>query len=90
MSGAEHYARDMVGYGKTTPAACWPNNARVAVQFVLNYEEGGENCILHGDKTSEWLLSEIVGAAPLPGMIDLLGKVSSHSQSFSCVQGFAT
>ncbi|MEQ9567249.1 MAG: allantoinase, partial [Pseudomonadales bacterium] len=44
------YARDLIGYGDTPPQANWPNKARVAVQFVLNYEEGGENCVLHGDK----------------------------------------
>ena len=61
------YPRDMVGYGRTPPAADWPNRARVAVQFVINYEEGGENNILHGDAASEAFLSEIVGAAPWPG-----------------------
>ncbi len=58
----QNYARDLIGYGDTPPKANWPNKARVAVQFVLNYEEGGENCILHGDKASEAFLSEIVGA----------------------------
>ena len=56
------YPRDLVGYGPTLPAADWPNGARLAVQFVVNYEEGGENAILHGDKASEAFLSEIVGA----------------------------
>ena len=59
--------RDMHGYGQTPPAAQWPGEARVAVQFVLNYEEGGENCVLHGDAASEAFLSEIVGAAQWPG-----------------------
>ena len=63
----EAYPRDMVGYGRTPPFADWPNGARVAVQFVINYEEGGENNILHGDAASEAFLSEIVGAAPWPG-----------------------
>ena len=58
----------MIGYGRTPPFADWPNDARVAVQFVINYEEGGENNILHGDAASEAFLSEIVGAAPWPGM----------------------
>ena len=58
----------MVGYGRTPPFADWPGKARVAVQFVINYEEGGENNILHGDAASEAFLSEIVGAAPWPGM----------------------
>ena len=57
------YPRDMIGYGQTPPNAAWPGGANIAVQFVLNYEEGGENCILHGDAASEAFLSEIVGAA---------------------------
>jgi len=61
------YPRDMIGYGRNSPAAAWPNGARVALQFVINYEEGGENNILHGDKASEAFLSEIVGAQPWPG-----------------------
>ena len=62
------YPRDMLGYGATPPQANWPNKAKIAVQFVINYEEGGENCVLHGDKASEAFLSEIVGAAPLEGV----------------------
>lgn len=58
----EKYPRDMVGYGRRLPAVQWPGNARIAIQFVLNYEEGGENCVLHGDAQSESYLSEIVGA----------------------------
>jgi OHCU decarboxylase len=61
------YPRDLVGYGRDVPHAQWPNGARVAVQFVINYEEGGENCLLHGDGQSEAFLSEIVGAAQWPG-----------------------
>lgn len=60
------YPRDLVGYGDRPPFADWPGGARVAVQFVLNYEEGGENCVLHGDAASEQFLSEIVGAAAFP------------------------
>jgi putative urate catabolism protein len=60
------YPRDLVGYGRNVPHANWPGTARVAVQFVLNYEEGGENCVLHGDAGSEQFLSEIVGAAAYP------------------------
>jgi len=56
------YPRDMIGYGAQPTAANWPNNARLALQFVINYEEGGENNILHGDKGSETFLSEIIGA----------------------------
>lgn len=57
-------SRDFIGYGQTPPAACWPGGARIAVQFVVNYEEGGENCILYGDSHSESFLSEIIGATP--------------------------
>jgi putative urate catabolism protein len=60
------YPRDLVGYGRNPPHPRWPGDARVAVQFVLNYEEGGENCVLHGDPGSEQFLSEIVGAAAYP------------------------
>lgn len=56
------YPRDMKGYGQNPPAANWPGKARIAVQFVINYEEGGENNILHGDRASETFLSEIIGA----------------------------
>ncbi len=61
------YPRDLIGHGRNPPHANWPNGARIAVQFVINYEEGGENCILHGDAASEAFLSEIVGAAAWPG-----------------------
>ncbi len=70
MSLAQHgpaYPRDMIGYGRRPPNAAWPGGARVAVQFVINYEEGGENNILHGDAASEAFLSEIIGAAPFAG-----------------------
>lgn len=56
------YPRDLVGYGSNPPYANWPGNARIAVQFVLNYEEGAENSVLHGDTGSEQFLSEIIGA----------------------------
>ncbi|MGB8623523.1 MAG: allantoinase PuuE, partial [Paracoccaceae bacterium] len=61
------YPRDMQGHGANPPDPRWPGGARIAVQFVINYEEGGENNILHGDAASEAFLSEIVGAAPWPG-----------------------
>ncbi len=64
----ERYPRDLIGYGQTPPHPHWPNQARIAVQFVINYEEGGENCILHGDEASEAFLSEVVGALPWPGL----------------------
>lgn len=63
----KRYPRDMTGYGSKPPAANWPNGAKIAVQIVLNYEEGGENNILHGDAASEAFLSEITGAAAWPG-----------------------
>jgi len=62
------YPRDLAGYGQHPPHAQWPNGARIAVQFVVNFEEGGENCILHGDPASEAFLSEIVGATAYPGV----------------------
>ena len=61
------YPRDLVGYGQNPPLAKWPNKARLAVQFVINFEEGGENCVLHGDEASEAFLSEIVGAQAYVG-----------------------
>ncbi|PCD77144.1 allantoinase PuuE [Pseudothioclava arenosa] len=61
------YPRDMRGYGATPPDPRWPGAARVAISLVLNYEEGGENCVLHGDAGSEAFLSDIAGAAPWPG-----------------------
>ncbi|SLN53834.1 Uric acid degradation bifunctional protein [Falsiruegeria litorea R37] len=64
---APRYPRNMIGYGATPPKAQWPGGAKIAVQIVLNYEEGGENCLLHGDEASEAFLSEIVGAAQWPG-----------------------
>ncbi len=64
----DSYPRDLVGYGRNPPDPRWPGEARVAVQFVLNYEEGGENCVLHGDAASEAFLSEITGAQPLKGV----------------------
>ena len=61
------YPRDMRGYGQQPPDAEWPGGARTAVQFVINFEEGGENCVLHGDTASEAFLSEIVDATPIEG-----------------------
>ena len=60
------YPRDMIGYGRNPPRAQWPGGARVALQFVLNYEEGGESSVLHGDRGSEQFLSEIIGAQSYP------------------------
>jgi len=61
------YPRDMVGYGEHPPNADWPGGARIAVQFVLNYEEGAERSVLHGDEVAEYFLSEMVGAQPVAG-----------------------
>jgi len=68
IESLNHYQRNMTGYGIGSIHPQWPNKSRVALQFVLNYEEGGENCILHGDKASEAFLSEIVGAKPYDGV----------------------
>jgi putative urate catabolism protein len=67
MTTNTEYPRDLHGYGPDPPAADWPGNARLALQFVINYEEGGECCILHGDEASEMFLSEIVGATAYAG-----------------------
>ncbi|MGG6429060.1 allantoinase PuuE [Acetobacter ghanensis] len=64
---SQTYPRDMIGYGATPPDAQWPGGARIAVQFVINYEEGAENCILHGDRGSEAFLSEMVGTSSIAG-----------------------
>jgi peptidoglycan/xylan/chitin deacetylase (PgdA/CDA1 family) len=61
------YPRDLRGYGRNPPDPHWPGHARVAVQFVVNFEEGGENNILHGDRASEAFLSDVLGAQPWPG-----------------------
>jgi putative urate catabolism protein len=61
----DEYPRDLCGYGSQIPDVNWPGDARIAVQFVINYEEGAENCVLHGDAASEAFLSEMVGAHPI-------------------------
>ena len=66
MTSNPTYPRDLVGYGRNPPHADWPGRARIAVQFVLNYEEGGEHCVLHGDAGSEQFLSELFNAASYP------------------------
>ncbi len=71
MTAPNDYPRDLIGYGAQPPHPQWPGDARLAVQFVINYEEGGENCILHGDPASEAFLSESVGAQPLYGVRNL-------------------
>lgn len=62
----QDYPRDLIGYGAQPPHANWPDGARIAVQVVMNYEEGGENCVLHGDAGAETFLSEIIGAPTVP------------------------
>lgn len=66
MAASTDYPRDLTGYGRRPPHADWPGNARIALQFVLNVEEGGERCVLHGDAGSEQFLSEIIGADSYP------------------------
>ena len=66
QSRSGHYQRDLVGYGSCVPEARWPGNARIAVQFVLNYEEGAENSVLHGDEGSEQFLSEMFSPPAYP------------------------
>ena len=63
----DSYPRDMIGYGRTPPDPKWPNGARIAVQFVINYEEGAENSVLHGDAVSEAFLSEMIGTKSIIG-----------------------
>ena len=70
MDSSDHYPRDLIGYGSRPPAVHWPLEARVAVSFVLNYEEGGESCVLHGDGHSESVLTD-VGGEPLPNARNL-------------------
>jgi len=65
------YPRDLVGYGRHTPDPKWPGGARLALQIVMNYEEGGERSILHGDAESEAFLHEVVATEPLPGVRNL-------------------
>jgi len=74
-SNGQQQQRDVVGYADRPPKASWPNGAKVALNFVINYEEGGENCVLHGDAESEKLLSEIVGAEAYGTCLQ--GRVSS-------------
>lgn len=66
MSQTAAYPRDLIGHGRNPPHAQWPDGARIAVQFVLNYEEGGENCVLHGDAGSEQFLSEMFNPPAYP------------------------
>ena len=65
-NASDDYPRDLIGYGRQAPHAGWPSSARIALQFVLNYEEGAESCVLDGDAGSEVFLSEIVNAQSFP------------------------
>ena len=75
------YPRDMQGYGPSPPDPRWPGGARLALQIVVNYEEGGENCILHGDSASESFLSEIVNAEPREGVRHMSMESTTGSRS---------
>src|SRR5471030_1671101 len=70
MTGSDNYPRDLRGFGRYPPDPRWPDDARIAVSIVLNYEEGGESCVLHGDSHSESVLTDI-GADPLPNARNL-------------------
>ena len=89
---SDSYPRDMVGYGASPPQAGWPGEARLALQIVLNYEEGGENNILHGDAASEAFLSEIVGAKPIAGArhmsIESIYEYGSRAGFWRLMRGF--
>jgi hypothetical protein len=65
---SEAYPRDLIGYGKTPPDPKWPGGARLALQVVMNYEEGGERSILHGDREAEAFLQEVIGMPALRGV----------------------
>jgi hypothetical protein len=77
--------RDLVGFGEKTPSPKWPSNAKVAVNFVINYEEGGESCILHGDTKSESLLSDIVGAVSYGTLSIAPGRRNNFLRSVICL-----
>ena len=68
MSPKDHYPRDLIGYGSRPPHPHWPGEARIAVSLVLNYEEGGEACVLHGDAHSESVLTDLGAVEALPGV----------------------
>jgi peptidoglycan/xylan/chitin deacetylase (PgdA/CDA1 family) len=71
MISAEPYPRDLLGYGGRPPHPRWPNDAKIAVSIVLNYEEGGEYSVLHGDPYSEYVLTDLGAVPPLQGLRDL-------------------
>jgi len=71
VNSAGDYPRDLIGYGASVPQVRWPQDARIAVSLVLNYEEGGEACVLHGDAHSESVLTDLGAVPALPGARDL-------------------
>ena len=77
------YPRDLQGYGPNPPHAGWPGDANVAVQFVLNYEEGGENNILHGDAASEAFLVDVIGAPSAPAALTMRNRPGRSVTSIS-------
>src|SRR5258705_9311673 len=87
------YPRDLAGYGASPPHAKWPGGARIALQFVLNFEEGAENSILHGDAASESFLSEMVAAQPYPGVrhasMESLFEYGSRARRWRLLRPFA-
>ncbi len=78
------YPRDLVGYGRNVPHAQWPQQAKIAVQFVLNYEEGGENNVLHGDAASETFLSELITAQPFPDRHMTIESMYEYGSRVGC------
>src|SRR3981189_1355168 len=91
LGSANDYPREMVGYGPNPPHPQWPGGANIAVQFVLNYEEGAENNVLHGDAASETFLSEIVGAQAFPNRhmsMESLYEYGSRAGLWRVLRGF--
>lgn len=87
------YPRDLIGYGRNPPHPRWPGNARIALQFVLNHEEGGENSVLNGDATSETFLSEIIGAQAFPARhlsMESLYEYGSRAGLWRVLRAFET
>jgi allantoinase len=80
----DHYPRDLTGYGRRPPPADWPGGARIAVQFVLNLEAGGEACVLHGDPGSEQFLSELAGVPSYPARHLSMESVYEYGARVGC------
>src|SRR5437764_8586239 len=93
MNTYENYPRDLAGYGRNPPHPQWPGQARVALQFVLNYEEGAENSVLHGDPASETFLSEIIGAEAFPDRhmsMESIYEYGARAGAWRVLRAFAT